>query len=466
MSQLLPLATPIGARYDSLTVDSRLTNCVAEQNIDQQGFSVYKRPGFQLRLPIAPGVGRGVFYWRNGLYCVIDGNLYRCITSTIPSFTLIGAVNASGRYYFTSCLGATPLVFLTNGNHAYTVDIAGTLTDVTAAITGQSGFAGAPWVPSVINIDGYITLADTTSNIWTSGLNTPGSWPGNYGIAQIEPDYTVALFKQISYLLCIKQFYTEAFYDAGQTPWPYGRVDGAKMNYGCVDPRTVCDVGGEVMWVSQTREGEVDVILVSSLKASPVGTPSVIRLLSAADYTGNVYSWAAKFMGHRLYGVTITNANLTLVYDLTSKVWYQWTDANGDYLPYVAATVGTTNEVIFQGETDGNLYVVSVHAFADDGVVFPVDIYTPNFDGGTRKVKELAKLSIFGDQANGSTVDLFTSDDDYQTWTAAGSADLSTDDPFWADLGSFKKRAFHFHHQANTPFRVEKVEPLLKAGSL
>lgn len=466
MTQPLPLVAPIGARYESLTVDSKLVNAFAEQGQGENTYYVYKRPGFAVQATVAAGTGRACFYW-NGFFYAVTGTTLWKFSSLSVAPTNVGTVDGTGRYYFTSCLGATPLLFLTNGTKGYTVSAADVLTDVTAAITGQAGFpASLTWVPGAINIDGYITIADFTSNIWTSPINTPGTWPGNVGIAQIEPDSPVALFKQISYLLCIKRFYTEAFYDAAGTPWPYGRVDGAKMNYGCIDGRTVCDVGGDVIWVAQTREGCVTVVIVTSLKATPISTPPVERLLCDADYTGGVYSWAAKIEGHRFYGITVVNSNLTLVYDLTTRLWYQWTDPNGNYLPYCAASIGVTNSVIFQHESNGTFLTADVNTFTDAGIIFPVDIYTPNFDGGTRKEKALTKLSIFGDQAAGSTVQLQYSDDDYQSWTDAGSVDLSTADPFWADLGSFKKRAFRLTHASATPFRVEKIEPILSLGSL
>lgn len=468
MSQPHPLLllSPLGARYESLTTDSRLVNCFAEQDITKQKIHVYKRPGFARQATSITGAGNGCYYWNRFFYAVVGTTLYKYSSLSIAP-TTVGTVDGTAKYSFTSCLGATPLLTLSNGTKVYTVSDADVLTDVTAAVIGQAGFpASAVWVPTIVTIDGYTILTDFTSNIWTSPVNTPGTWPGNVGIAQIEPDTPVALFKQISYLLCIKQFYTEIFYDSAATPWPLGRVDGAKMNFGCVDGRTACDVGGDVFWVAQTREGGASVVAVSSLKATPISTPPVERLLAAADYSGNVYSWAAKVEGHRFYGVTVVNSNFTLVFDLTSRLWYQWTDPSGNYLPYSASSIGVGNDVIFQHESDGDFYSLEVSVYQDEGVTFPVDIYTPNFDGDTRMQKTLTKLSIFGDQANGSSVQLRYTDDDYQTWTDAGSADLSTDDPFWADLGAFKKRAFRFTHSANTPFRVEKVEMLLDVGQL
>ena len=462
----IPLVAAVGARYESLTVDSRLINCIAEKGADE-AYHVYKRAGFTSIALLAVGTGNGCYYWNGYFYAIVGTAIFKLTTPPLVPVFIIGTVAAGGKYYFTSCLGATPVLFLSNGTNAYTIDAADTVTEVTAAITAQAGFpASLTWIPSVVSIDGYVTLADKSSNVWTATLNLPGTWPGNVGIAQLEPDFPVALAKQISYLLCIKQFYTEAFYDAAATPWPYARVDGAKMNYGCIDGRTVCDVGGDVMWVAQTREGGGMVVLVTSLRATLVSTPSIERILRAADYSGNVYSWAAKISGHRLYGVTIVNSNLTLVYDLTSQLWYQWTDTNGNYLPYSCATVGTKNDVVFQHESNGELYTTSVAVFNDNSELFSVDIYTPNFDGGTRRTKALTKLSLFGDQVNASSVQLRYSDDDYQTWTDAGTADLSTDDPFWVDLGSFKKRAFRLTHRADTAFRVEKAEPTISVGQL
>lgn len=459
---VLPLASPIGARYESISVDSKLVNCFVEQGISEQGYHVYKRPGFTTLYSVAAGAGRGCYYWGAFYYSVVGTTLYK-----YPGAIAVGTVNGAGKYYFSSCLGATPLLFLNNGIKAYTVSALDVLTDVTPAIIAQAGFpVSATWVPGAVTIDGYTTITDYTSNIWTSSINLPGTWPGNVGIAQIEPDPPVALFKNISYLLCIKQFYTEAFYDAAATPWPYGRVDGAKMNYGCVDGRTVCDVGGDLIWVAQTREGGVAVVVVSAMRATAISTAPIERLLQLANYSGNVYSWAFKCEGHRLYGVTVAASNLTLVYDLKSQIWYQWTDPNGNYLPYSSATVGANKLIIFQHESNGTSLVASITAFSDNGSVFPVDIYTPNFDGGTRHVKALTKLSVFGDQQNNSTLQLRYSDDDYQTWTDAGTVDMSQDDPFWADLGSFKKRAFRFTHQVNGPFRAEKFEALLDVGSL
>ena len=459
--QRIPLVAPIGARYESLTVDAKLVNCFAEQGMSQGQFHVYKRPGFARSYDGSPGTGRGMFTWLGSVYKVQDGALYKDNSS-------LGAVSNSGSYAFTATTGKgiTPVLFATNGVAAYTVSTTGTITDVTAAIVATIG--AATWIADCVFLDAYVNIFDTEGTIWTSDAGDATTWPAlNYVSAWLESDAPVALHKHLSYILAIKEYYTQVFYDAGNAVGsPLSPVPGAKINFGCIHGRTVAECGGDVMWVARTREGGITVILVSALKAMPVSTPPVERLLQAADYSGNVYSWSAKVDGHRFYGVTVVNSNLTLVYDITSRLWYQWTDPSGNYLPYAASTIDTNNQVVFQHESDGDLYHLQITNYQDEGVTFPVDIYTPNWTGGTRNWKTLSRLTIVGDQAAASTAQLRFSDDDYQTWTDAGSVDLSIDDPFWEGLGSFKKRAFRLTHNANAPFRVESLEPIVSVGGI
>jgi len=456
----LPLAAPIGARYESITADPKLVNAFVEIGADEHETFVYKRPGFATFSSASAATSRGVFNWKQHLFTIAGGTVYKDGVS-------LGSVEDAGSYSFVSTVGASAVLFFTNGTSAYTISLTDTLTDVTSYITAT---IGSSWIPDCVYLNGYICLIDGNSKLWNSNADDPTVWgASNYVLARMESDDPKALHKHLSYILVIKEYYTEMFYDAANPAGvsPLGPVPGAKINYGTVDGRTVCDIGGDVMWVGRTREGGITVVLVSSMKAQPVSTPPVERLLQAADYSGEVYSWAAKVDGHRFYGITVANSNLTLVYDITTKFWYQWTDSAGAYLPYTFSTISPQNKVVFQHRNNGDLYKLEITSFTDaEGEVFPVIIQTPNFDSGTRAYKTLAKLNFAGDQAEASTLLLEYSDDDYQTWqTHPHNVDLSIDDPFASDLGSFKKRAFRITHRANAPMRLQRVEAFLDAGA-
>ena len=112
-----------------------------------------------------------------------------------------------------------------------------------------------------------------------------------------------------------------------------------------------------------------------------------------------VFSWKIKFDGHSFYVLTIKNANLTLVYDITQQKWHQWTDANGNYIPIVASTYDAQNRHIVQHESNGRLFYMNTTYFQDLNDPIIVDIYTPNFDGGSKRKKQLGMLKVIASLA-------------------------------------------------------------------
>lgn len=458
--KLLPLVQALGARYDSLTVDSKLVNAFAEKGQMEGELFVYKRPAFVVETDLgAAGTARGLFNWQNNIYAIVDGTVYKNGAS-------IGAVSNAGVYWASSCLGGAPQLFIQNGANAYTISEA----DVIAAVVDPD--YPNPTVSGTAYLDGTTYVLTQGSQIYGSdaAANDPSQWdPLNVLVAQIEPTLAIHMAKHLVYIVAMKQWYTEVFYDAGNaTGSPLAPVQGAKMNFGCVDGRTVRDVGGELMWVADSGEGFWCVIHMSNLKVDVVSTPPIERIISSG-LQGAFHSWNARIDGHRFYSVTNTDAEWTLVYDFTSKLWYQWTDSDGGYLPYPFSCQGEGADTLFLHASDGKIYRMSTAAYKDEGAAdpYPVEIWTPNFDGGTRRNKTLSRMDLLGDQVD-TTVSLEWSDDDYATWQGAGNFtfDMSLDLPFVSNLGSFTKRAFKLRHQDDTPFRFRAVEMYLDGGPI
>ncbi len=288
----------------------------------------------------------------------------------------------------------------------------------------------------------------------------------NVIIAQIEPDKGVFVSKQLTYVIAFKQWSTEVFYDAANsTGSPLGTVPGAKLNHGCRAAGSVAEAGGVLFWVGQNREGFSGVFTMEGLQLIPISTPPIERLLQQADFT-TTWAFAFKLAGHKFYVLTLKVSNLTLVYDASSALWYQWTDASGNYFPFVACTFNTTQQVLLQHESDGHLYLLENTNVTDEGSIITFDLYTPLFDGQTRKRKTLIRMDFIADQLNGSVLQVRNSDDDYQSWSNFRRVDLSKKQPFLTNCGTFRKRAYHFRHACNTKMRLQAVELDLLLGSL
>jgi len=432
-------------RGEDTTKDSRLVNGYIERS--QRGqFYVYKRPGVSVYASYS-GAGMGMYNWNGDIYSIFGGTLRR-------NSTTVGSVDTTGGVYaFSSCLGTTPKLFLMNGVKAYVYDPVGGLVTVTDVDYPAALVRGA------VYLDGYTSVMDPSATIYSSGLNDPTAWdPLDFLKAQIEPDRGVALAKQLVYIIALKEWTCEVFYDAANGEGsPFGPVQGSKVNVGCRAAGSVRDLDGMLIWVSQTRNSSVAVHAMDGMRASPISTPAVERLLQRANFA-TTWAWSARIGGHRFYAVTLKNSNLTLVYDFTSKLWSQWTDTNGNYLPYVDATNTPNQQILLQHETDGKIYEMDLGQVSDNGSPITLDLYTPIFDGGSRTRKVVIRLDVVADQQSGSILQIRRSDDDFQTWSAFRNVDLSQSRPNYLHDGTFRKRVYHARHSSNTPLRLHSFD--------
>lgn len=453
----LPLDIRPENRDDSTAKDAKLVNAFAEKQPDGS-VKLFKRPGLSQVYNIG-GAGLGTYNWLGNIYSVFGTALYKNTVS-------VGTVDATGGiYHWTQCLGDTPKLVLGNGVKAYTYDDSNGLVEITDADFPTAFVKGWAY------LNGTTYVMTSAAEIQGSEINDPQNWdPLNVIIAQIEPDLGVAMAKQLSYAIAMKEWSTETFYDAGNaTGSPLGRVEGAKLNYGCVAADSVAEIDGMLLWLSTNRSSSHEVIMMDNLKAKIVSDKPIERLLDGIDpREGNFYAWATKVDGHRFYVLTVMDLNLTLYYDIDENRWGQWTDASGNYFPIVAATYGPGPVRILQHETNGKLYAFDADTYTDDSSLITVDVVTPNFDGGTRVMKELERMAFAANQVKGSKLHVRWNDADYdpRQWSNFRDVDLGIEFPILQNCGSFRRRAFHMRHRANTAWWMQAVDLSLKMGTV
>lgn len=489
----LPLVTQPGQRSSSLSLDALPTNLYVEKQPDGRTL-MGKRPGFSLQTSAAAvgtARGRGIYNWQGVFYTVIGGTLYT-IAGGAPA--ALGAVHLDGAnpsklYWFNETLGAVPYLYLSDGTGGYTVN-----GGVLAAIADPD-FPAAT-VPGSAFLDGTLYVMDVQGRIWGSALNDPTNWVAtNVVQAQVEPDKGVAIAKQSIYVIALKQWTTEVFYDAGSYA---GTLTGsvllpaqnAKQPWGCFAPYSVQSINDELFWVGGNKSSTSPVVLhMAGLKIERISTPPIERLLEANPYP-TIFSFQFRQSGHTYYALNYsTNADglvstfsFCLVYDLEQREWYNFTSGQGNapYLTYSAGAVtagGSTTPTLLQGLWGGRFYTPSPTAYTDQHIFLTnadadavdsiqADIVTPNYDGGTRLKKTLTKLRILADQYSAGTLLIRWSDDDYKTWSNWKQVNLQLIDPFLTNLGTFKKRAFHFRHQMPAAYRIEAVEMERMLGAL
>lgn len=381
---------------------------------------------------------------------------------------------SGGVYSFNSIMGSDPKLVMNNGVATYAYDDTALITGPLHAID-----SGAPQTTckGVAYLDGYTFLLQhffgtsiTPAVIWGSVVNhVDGStdWdPLDFITAQMTSDSGVYLAKQLVYVVCLKEWSTEFFYDAGNaTGSPLAPAMNLRLSYGCAAQDSVQMISDVLFWISTNREASNQIVMVDKAQLSVVSTPEIDRLLRDADLS-LVYSWHIKIDGHTFYVLTLKNNNLTIAYDVNQNRWEQWTDLNGNYVPILCSTRDQAGHTILQHETNGSLYYGSTDYLDDNGQLIPIIVVTPRWDGGTSRNKQLSMMNFVCDMVPGSLMSVQVSDDDYQTWSQPRYVDLSMKFPNLTKCGTFRRRSWMFQVRHNLPWRLEAAELQYDIGTL
>lgn len=438
----IPLVSSIDARLETPS-DGRIVNGYTEKTVD--GEVVIKRPAFTLFRPFGGFVAGGCFAWIGNVYAVSNWGFF-------ANGSLVGLVDSSGGYYsFSPC-------FLNDGTRGLVLHNQANIYVFDSVSLTHVPFSGT-FCPGASFLDGTLyLLSKFDAAVVGSALNNPNTWnPLNKINARKEPDIGVAILKHLQYVLVMKQWSMEAFWDAGNPVGsPLQPAPGTLIPFGCRDAASVQQFEDLILWASATKSGNTGVMMMENLQPQTVSTPAVERLLQDANWT-SVYSWSGRISGHRFYCLTLPASNLSLVYDITTQRWFQWTH-DGGYVPFRFCTQTEDDKRVILQHENGDLYTLSQTDFLDDGQDIMVDIYTPNWDGGTRRRKYLQRLEVIADQTGSHSVQLRWSDDDYQTWSNFRTINLGKNRPFTEDLGTFYRRAFHLRYNAPTAFRAKALE--------
>lgn len=486
-----PLYAPLATRDDvvPLTKDSRLFNGYVEFDPEDKQYWIYKRPGMRPNLffpTIGNGSGCGIYQSPR-----IAGvsNLVTVTGSTLRvGNTIVGTVagQAGNLPYTFETITSNPLTIILVGPfNQYLVDPnAQTVVEITANIPAVPFAFNLPnLVPGVAYLDGTTYVMDVSGNIWGSNLNDGFNWnPLNSIAANATSDQGVAIAKQLSYIIAFKQSTTQVFANnSNPAPGsPLSPVPDSQIPLGCFAPYSVKVIDNSLFWVSSNETVSPQVVQMDALVPKVISTPAVERILKGAEVStefggGGLISWVLKQSGHRFYGMNIQNLNLCLVYDIDQQAWYVWTDFLGNAYPVLGTSYqgalgqGISAPIIAQLSNGKIMDIDSANVFPNDnGVLVPVDIYTPNFDGGVDKIKMLNLLRFHGDQVAGSTLNVRYNDDDYDPskWSNFRNVDLSQKRPYIDNEGSFYRRAYHFRHLCNTAFRIKSGSLLLGIGTL
>ncbi|CAG4900791.1 hypothetical protein [Paraburkholderia saeva] len=349
----------------------RCVNLYAEKNTQDSPFpfTFYQTPGLTLLATAAPTTGSG---WR-GLYTASNGTLYGVCGSSVYAIssswqlTNLGDIaSSSGQVHMID--NGTDLVIVDGSENGWTVALA----DNTFSGITDSGFIGSPTVNFV---DGFLVFNSVSMNEWYISLvNEVAFDPTDFASKTGFSDKLVGIGVTKRYVYLFGAQTTEVWFDAGDTPFPFERLPGVFMQYGCAAVNSIAQMDGDLYWLAQSQQGVAIVCRSQQFNASQISTFALDNEIATYTDLDQAIGFTYQIEGHFFYVLTFPQSDKTWQYDLSTQQWNElnWVDENGNLHRHRANCYASAYGSPIVGDWEnGNLYLWDVNNFTDNGNPIP-----------------------------------------------------------------------------------------------
>lgn len=287
-----------------------------------------------------------------------------------------------------------------------------------------------------------------------------------------SPDRIVQLAVLNGQLWLFGQQTTEIWYNAGNPLFPFARVPGATLNFGCIAPWSVVKFFNTIMWLGCDQNGFMQVFMTQGtnpIRVSNFAIENQLTGITAATPAGNVKdlqycrAYAYEESGHTFYVLTVMTSHsspaATYVYDLTTGLWHERTYVGPWPLCFasVPQAAFSTAGASFVGDTlSGNIYIQSQGYPSDAGTAIT---YTRTFPTASDRQHQIKYPLLQLDADMGTaTASLEWSNDGGKTFpfsraAISPSAETSQGNAgryMWRQLGMGRQRTFRIKTTSST----------------
>lgn len=367
---------------DESTLDGPISPYAVDLYEDELG-ARFKRPGLARLGSQNVGVPVQGSYW----------------SETFQAFFVVGG----GRVYKISLDGTVFLctgpIFETDQRATFTEN--GTYVFITAgSVTLQCNSSTVvqvtdPLWASIITthliwVDGHVLFNQKGSNyFWWTDVNSTTANSDNSEAANADLDHIVAMDYLLREVYLFGTRSTEIWFNTGETPGTFQRLEGAFIGRGCSAPYSIVKANSTIFWLDHERS----FICLEGRNPKVVSQPiaKVLRdLPSVEDMVANHF----QFGNRRFISLSSVSNNLTLIYDYVLDRWYQWgiwdsTKNSYNMWSLNSVAFSPANGMYLIAGNDGLLYLLS--ETAADARFF---LRSSHLSFGTYKWKILPEMLI------------------------------------------------------------------------
>ena len=313
----------VGGTYESqafTAAQMRLVNFFVERMEDPGSttqFALLPTPGVETIATLESAGGRAHIFVDGREFLVSATSLIEVDTDGTPTFRGLVAIDTNPATISSNGDGGGEL-FITSGGNGYVYDLA---THAFTQITNLNGKATMG-----DQLDGYFLALDAnTGTFYSSELLDGLTWTTGTMFAQrnAAPDPWIA-FKVKGRFIHLKGANTsEAWFDAGSSPFPFEPHPSGGTEYGIAAPFSLKKCDDSLLWLGSTEEGRRSILRSSGFAPEVVSTYAVDYALSQYETVSDAYADSYTEGNHAFYVLSFPTADATWVYDLQMQQWHE-----------------------------------------------------------------------------------------------------------------------------------------------
>ena len=371
----------VGASYTAPSIyqnDSECINYYPEIDVTKQPgergiVALYPTPGLVEEYQLEAAEVRGLRTLSGGVYMfAVCGNKAYAITAAG------GAVNVGTLDSSSGQVNITDNQTTNDGLVAYVVDGANRYYWIASTNTfAKLAATDGPWqgADSVDTVDNYIIYNQPDTQNWAAtDLGTQFSTQAYYGVKDGAPDNLITLIVDRRQVFLLGETTTEVWTDVGNVisgiiSFPFQRIPGTSTQYGCAAKHSVVRFSENFMFISRSTLGQNIIGTMQGYSFVRLSTHAVEQTLVGVNVS-DAFAYSYKIEGHEFYVITFPQADLTWVYDLTTRAWHKWLswdNARGFYRHRSNCGCWWNNNYYVGDYENGKIYTLQNNVYTDNG---------------------------------------------------------------------------------------------------
>lgn len=325
--------------------------------------SLIQAPGHRLLTTLGQGPIRAIWATSTGRLAVVSGNqLYRVGADWTSK--VAGSLESSDFTKPVSMADNGSQIIVVDGTAGYIVSMAdGSMNKIT-----NTEFLGGQ---TVIFQDGYfISVIPNSGQFCISDLYNGFDWSAlDFAVAEGSPDNVVSVVSNMRQVWLFGEQTTEVWWNSGDQDFPFTRIDGAFIEFGCAAPKTAQKFNNAIVWLGGGDKAAGIVWMSQNFTPKRISNHAVEFAIQQAGDLSTTTAFVYQYNGHAFYCLNLPDKKTTWVYDSATEQWHERAYfTNGELSRQRGDNHAFCYGTHIVGDyANGNIYALDVKQTTDNG---------------------------------------------------------------------------------------------------